>query len=653
MSWRAGLARGTTGILAVVLMIAMLNSPKASATSPIEQGSPTSGTTLASQSASYVATLTAVSGTYSSPLNFTTSTQGFTIVNGDELESTGPLSVADSPYQITGADTDASNDAGLWSFSLAVTADTIVQGTPTSDTTSVAGSASYSTTLVSASGFVGPVTFLTSTPGFTIANGDELKTTGALNANDSPYTITGTDSDAYGDAGTWTFSLIVTVGTTTDIGQTSPNSGSVTTANSSTFTSTITVQNNIGLVTFVTTKSIPGVTVSSSGAVSTAGPLSIGTYSVSGTDSDPHGDTGTWSFTLNVVGVIETVTFDGNGGSGVMAPESKNEPTSLSLNVFSWANHTFVDWNTSPDGSGVSFANGALFPFAGATTLYAQWRAGRIPSHVVTFLANGGVGSMGKEIDNTPTAISLNQFTRNGYTFVDWNTAANGSGQSIKAGDTYSFSHSITLFAQWKLSPKPVFTVTFLANGGVGLMAVERRSGPAPLTSEHFSRNGFTFARWNTAPNGSGDSYANGGTYPFSASATLYAQWTKKVAIAPPPIKASDTSIGPFGHGTATLSPALESLIQDLASQAKSKTDIQIALLGYGDLLSAAQERNGSLAAANVQLGRMRAQAVATYLEGQLSALGLKGWTISISAASLGSASSGQFDAAFVIVTLS
>jgi len=49
----------------------------------------------------------------------------------------------------------------------------------------------------------------------------------------------------------------------------------------------------------------------------------------------------------------------------------------------------------------------------------------------------------------------------------------------------------------------------------------------------------------------------------------------------------------------------------------------------------------------------MRSQAVATYLEGQLSALGLKGWTISISAASLGSASSGQFDAAFVIVTLS
>ena len=46
----------------------------------------------------------------------------------------------------------------------------------------------------------------------------------------------------------------------------------------------------------------------------------------------------------------------------------------------------------------------------------------------------------------------------------------------------------------------------------------------------------------------------------------------------------------------------------------------------------------------------MRAQEVATYLEGQLSSLGLKGWTISIGVASVGS---GQTEIASVIATLS
>ena len=48
---------------------------------------------------------------------------------------------------------------------------------------------------------------------------------------------------------------------------------------------------------------------------------------------------------------------------------------------------------------------------------------------------------------------------------------------------------------------------------------------PANLTTNTFTRTGFTFAGWNTAADGTGTAYADGASYPFAADATMYAQW--------------------------------------------------------------------------------------------------------------------------------
>ncbi len=40
----------------------------------------------------------------------------------------------------------------------------------------------------------------------------------------------------------------------------------------------------------------------------------------------------------------------------------------------------------------------------------------------VTFNANGGTGTMAPQIANVPTALTLNTFTRAGYSFSGWNT---------------------------------------------------------------------------------------------------------------------------------------------------------------------------------------------------------------------------------------
>jgi outer membrane protein OmpA-like peptidoglycan-associated protein len=631
----------------------------------IIQGSPNSGSTDVAASSAFNATLAAASGSVG-PVTFTTSTPGFEITSGDVLATTETLSATGSPYTVSGNDSDAHGDSGMWSYSLSVSPDTIVQGSPTSGSTTAGDSATFSTILTATSG-IAPVTFTTSTTGFTVVSGDELKTTGSLPVSGSPYTITGTDADTFGDSGMWTYTLSVESsgtgrppGAPTTLVQTSSTTASVQNTSSGTFTAgPITVENSAGVVKFVTTKSSVDVAVSSAGLISTTGPLSVGTYSVSGTDSDKIGDTGTWTFTLTVTALAVAVTFRANGGKGEMASETESAPTALTLNHFVWANHTFVDWNTSANGSGVSYANGALFPFGTATELFAQWKKGKVPSRTITFAPNGGAGATVSEIHNTPTAISPNHFTRTGYSFLNWNSKANGSGKSYKAGATYPFTRSMTLYAQWTKTKKTkppapkVRVVTFNANGGTGDMVREAHPQLAALTPNHFTRAGYTFLRWNTKANGSGDSYANRATYSFSASTTLYAQWKKDKVVVPPPAVPSGTQIGPFAAHASTLSPALEAQIESLAVEAKTKKSTAIFLLGYGDTLSAADATNPTFEAANIALSRARARAVATYLGGRLTVLGLKGWAISIAAAPNGKSGSGQGASSIVIATLS
>ena len=146
-----------------------------------------------------------------------------------------------------------------------------------------------------------------------------------------------------------------------------------------------------------------------------------------------------------------------------------------------------------------------------------------LPNHTVTFNSNGGTGSMSPQIANVPTPLTLNTFTRTGYSFNSWNTAANGSGTAYADGATYSFAADITLYAQWSVLPN--HTVTFNSNGGTGSMSPQIANIPTALTLNTFTRVDYLFNGWNSAANGSGTSYANGATYSFAADITLYAQW--------------------------------------------------------------------------------------------------------------------------------
>jgi uncharacterized repeat protein (TIGR02543 family) len=250
------------------------------------------------------------------------------------------------------------------------------------------------------------------------------------------------------------------------------------------------------------------------------------------------------------------VVFDPNGGTGVVAAEFATSPTALPQNSFTRAGYTFTGWNTAASGAGNVYSGGGSFPFSYSTTLYAQWSPlGGVPTNAptstVTFNANGGSGVMSVESSSTPAALSANTFIRAGYTFTGWNTAASGSGSAFNDGAIFPFSYSTTLYAQWSplvasVPTNAPGTVTFHANGGSGVMSVESSSTLTALSANTFTRAGYTFTGWNTAPNASGTPYANAQVVAFNAPLTLYAQWSPNLPGAP-----SRVSVSP--HTTSAL----------------------------------------------------------------------------------------------------
>ncbi len=249
----------------------------------------------------------------------------------------------------------------------------------------------------------------------------------------------------------------------------------------------------------------------------------------SGGGGTPYADGAVYSFSADITLYAQwtalsshTVTFNNNGGSGTMSPQIANIPTALTLNTFTRAGYSFSGWNTIPGGGGTPYADGAVYSFSADITLYAQWTA--LPSHTVTFNSNGGSGTMSPQIANVPTALTLNTFTRTGYSFSGWNTQSGGGGTSYADGAIYSFSADITLYAQWTSLPN--HTVTFNNNGGSGTMSPQIANVPTALTLNTFTRAGYSFSGWNTLPGGGGTAYADGAVYAFSADITLYAQWT-------------------------------------------------------------------------------------------------------------------------------
>lgn len=98
---------------------------------------------------------------------------------------------------------------------------------------------------------------------------------------------------------------------------------------------------------------------------------------------------------------------------------------------------------------------------------------------------------------------------------------------TASAGDIINYVNSV-----WGGEEPKELTVTFEANGSTeypveGTMAPQSVTAKkdTALNANTFTREGYNFTGWNTAADGTGDSYADGAAVNLTENTTLYAQW--------------------------------------------------------------------------------------------------------------------------------
>ena len=153
-------------------------------------------------------------------------------------------------------------------------------------------------------------------------------------------------------------------------------------------------------------------------------------------------------------------------------------------------------------------------------------------TYTVNFDANGGEGAMTSQTltyGKTSESLKANAFTKPGYTFAGWNTAADGTGtaytnRQTTPNVTTENGGAVTLYAQWTANS---YTVKFDGNGAEGTMADQSFTYDVEqaLTANGFTKTGYTFAGWKLDDT----TYEDGATVKNLATSgeiTLIAQWT-------------------------------------------------------------------------------------------------------------------------------
>ena len=172
--------------------------------------------------------------------------------------------------------------------------------------------------------------------------------------------------------------------------------------------------------------------------------------------------------------------------------------------------YTFAGWATSPDGSGARYAPGARWTANGTLTLYAQWTPGQAG---LTYDGNGATGGKTDPqngVTDQKVNVRQNGFTRDGYTFVTWNTQADCKGNAVKPNSEWTLQGSGTLYACWAGNMQPL---TYHGNGATGGKTDPQtgKTGDELTTNANgFTRDGYTFVEWNTKADGTGGHYGKG-----------------------------------------------------------------------------------------------------------------------------------------------
>ena len=167
-----------------------------------------------------------------------------------------------------------------------------------------------------------------------------------------------------------------------------------------------------------------------------------------------------------------------------------------------------------------------------------------IPTYKVTYDANGGTGSyedtgLAEDSEYTIKSLKATGIARDGYTFLGWSAAENGS-VDYGPGDVIIIEDNVILYAQWKADPIPAetYTVTYDPNGGVGTaysVTEEVGNEHSVLANTNnnlrFTKEGYALIGWSTDSSATSADYTSGEMIGSNAvdgeEIILYAVWSE------------------------------------------------------------------------------------------------------------------------------
>lgn len=218
------------------------------------------------------------------------------------------------------------------------------------------------------------------------------------------------------------------------------------------------------------------------------------------------------------------IYFTGDGSEGLADKTVTYDSPIGTLPTPVRKGYTFLGWY---DTNGEQYAETDDWKKLSNISVSSKWR---INEYTIRYDGNGGTVSESEQKATYQCVIdSLAVATKEGFTFLEWNTAADGTGKTVRAPYTYDSDDDLTLYAQYSQNQ---YTVTFNkqngSGGSDGVNVDYQAAMPTGLTAP--TRPGYAFQGYYAQPNGEGTCYydrnmTGNAVWDIARDDTIYAYW--------------------------------------------------------------------------------------------------------------------------------
>ncbi|MGL5041887.1 MAG: InlB B-repeat-containing protein [Culicoidibacterales bacterium] len=262
-------------------------------------------------------------------------------------------------------------------------------------------------------------------------------------------------------------------------------------------------------------------------------------YSFSGWNTAEDGSGAAWDFltspvpntNIRLYGQWEKnsyqMTFDINGGTGssptpqiILYDEYGTLPSQPDREGY-----TFLGWNANIAGASTTWDFATTKMPDQNVVLVAQWQ---VNIYQISYDLNG-FDAMPPGAENVPfgsLAEAPENPLRPGYTFISWDTEADGSGTEWDFASTRMFAQDVTLYAQWSINS---YTVSFNTNEADGITPLTQQKAYGQHVDKPSDpiKAGYRLLGWSETADGSDNLWKFTIQTMPANNITLYAQWKK------------------------------------------------------------------------------------------------------------------------------